>query len=67
MYIYLWKTACEIYQNLFEEEKDKKCKYARERYQNFTGEAKEKRNQYYQEGKQKVPEYRRNYYLAHKK
>ena len=39
---------------------------AREKYQNFTEEEKEKRCQYYQERNQKLPEYRRNYYLTHK-
>ena len=34
------KEACERYQNVSEEEKLKKCKYARERYQNFTEEEK---------------------------
>ena len=41
-------------------------KKARERYHNFTEEEKE-RHQYYQECKKKLPEYRRNYYLTHKK
>ena len=42
-------------------------KKARERYQNFTEEEKEKSHQYYLERKKKLPDYRRNYYLAHKK
>ena len=37
-----------------------------ERYQNFIEEQKEKRCQYYQKRKQKLPEFRRNYYLTHK-
>ena len=48
-------------------EKDKRQKMTRERYQNFTEEEKEKSRQCYQESKQKLPEYRRNYYLRHKK
>ena len=36
-------------------------------YQNFTEEEKGRRCQYYQERKQKLPEYRRNYYLTHRK
>ena len=63
----LQKEAREKYQNLSEEEKDKKHKYARERQQNFTEEEKEKSRHYYQEHKRKLPEYRRNYYLAHNK
>ena len=63
----LRKEACERYQNLSEEEKDKRWKKARERYQIFTEEEKEKKRQYHQECKQKLPEYRRNYYLTHKK
>ena len=64
----MWK----VHGNLSWEEKDKKHKYAWERYQNFT----EKQNkksfyqyyyQYYQECKQNLPEYKINYYLAHKK
>ena len=54
------------YQHLSEEEKNKRRKQARGRYQNVTEEEKEKRHQYYQECKQKLPEYRRNYYLIHK-
>ena len=48
-------------------EKDKRQKMTRERYQNFTEEEKEKSRQCYQESKQKLPVYRRNYYLRHKK
>ena len=47
--------------------KEKLQKEARERYENVTDEEKEKRRQYYQACKQKLPEYRRNYYLTHKK
>ena len=36
----------ERYQNLSEEEKDKRRKKARERYQNFTDEEKDKRHLY---------------------
>ena len=49
------------YQNLSEEEKEKKSQVC---FQNFTEEEKEKKHQYYQECKQK---HRKNYYLAHKK
>ena len=61
----LWKEARERYQNLFEDEK--RWKKARKRYQNFTEEEKEKRCQYYQDDKNKLAEYRKNYYLKHKK
>ena len=61
------KEAHERYQNLSEEEKDKRRKKARVKCQNFTEEEKEKRCQYYQECKQKLPECRRNYYSTHKK
>ena len=62
------KEARKRYQNLSKEEKDKRRKKTRERYQNFTEEEKGRRcRQYYQERKQKLPEYRRNYYLTHKK
>ena len=44
-----------------------KRKNARERYQNFTKKENQKRHQYYQERNQKLPEYRRNYYLTNKK
>ena len=47
--------------------KEASCKKQFERYQNFIEEEKEKKCQYYQERKQKLPKYRRNYYLAHKK
>ena len=70
----LQKEACERYDNLSEEEK-KTRKKAHERYQNFTKEEKEKKHHYYcernknlsEEQNQKVVEYIRNHYLAHKK
>ena len=43
-------------QNLFEEEKEKKRRYHRERKRNVSGEQ-----------KQKLVEYRRNYYIIHNK
>ena len=61
------KEACERFQNLSEEVKVKRRKKAREGYQNFTEEERVKRRQYYLEGKKKVPDYRQNYYLTHKK
>ena len=42
-------------------------KKTQERYQNFTEKEKEKRRQYYPEHKKKLPEYRRNHCLTHKK
>ena len=63
----LQKEACERYQNLSEKEKDKKRKMAQERYRHFIKEGKEKRHQYYLECKNKLSDYRRNYYLTHKK
>ena len=42
-------------------------KKAQEIYQNYTEQEQEKRCQYYQESKQKLPEYRKNYHLTHKK
>ena len=47
----LQKEARERYQNLSEEEKDKRPKKAREKYQKFTEQEKEKRHQYYPERK----------------
>ena len=52
----LRKEARERYQNLSEEEKEKKCHYHRDPNKNFSEE----------EHKKKV-ENMRNYYLAHKK
>ena len=57
----------ERYQHLSEVEKDKMQIKARERYQNFTEKEKEKRGQYYQKRIKKLPECKRNYYLAHEK
>ena len=62
----LQKEAHERFQSLSEDAKDIRRKKSREKYQNFTEEEKEKKYQYYQEPKQKLPEYRRNYYLTHK-
>ena len=42
-------------------------KKARERYQNFAEKEKEKRCHHYHKRNQKLPEYRRNYHLTHKK
>ena len=51
----------------YRKNKEKLQKEACERYQNLSGEEKQKRRQYYQERKQKLPKYRRNYYISHKK
>ena len=59
--------ARERYQNLSKVEKDKMQIKARERYQHFTEKEKEKRGQYYQKRIKKLPECKRNYYLAHEK
>ena len=65
-----------MYQNLCEEKKQiKKCKKTRERCQNVSEEEREKKRQYYRERnknlsevqKQMLVEYRRNYYITHKK
>ena len=66
------KKTCKRYQNLSEEEKDKrqkKKKKARERYPNVTEEEKEKKNliQIFVSNNKNLAEYRRNYYLTHKK
>ena len=50
----------------YQKHKESLQKEACERYQNLSEEEK-KRCQYYQEHKQKLPEYRRNYYLTNKK
>ena len=55
------------YQNLSKEERDKRQKKAQVRYESFTEEEKEKRYQHYVERKKRLPDYRRNSYLAHKK
>ena len=62
----LKKNPCEIYQNFSKEEKDKRHKEAQEIYQNFTKEEKGKRchKNLSEEKKQKLAEYRRNYYLT---
>ena len=54
------KEVSERYQNLSEEEKDKKRRKFPERYQNFTKDVKEKRHQYYLEHEKELPHYRRN-------
>ena len=56
----LQKEVGERYQNLSEEEKDKKRRKFRERYQNFTKDIKEKRHQYYLQHENELPHYRRN-------
>ena len=64
----LSKKAPERYQNLYEEEKDKKWQYARERYRNLSKEETEKNNQYgrdrykslLEDEKQMLVEYKRN-------
>ena len=65
----LQNEALETYQNLPEDEKDKKQKKAQERYQTFTEEEKEKmcNKNLSEEQKQKLVEYRINYYLIHNK
>ena len=52
----LQKEVRKRYQNPSEEEKEKKCQYHCERNKNLSWEQ-----------KQKLVEYMRNYYLAHKK
>ena len=54
-------------QNVSEQETDKRWKKTQERYQILLKKKKEKRCQYNQERKQKLHDYRRNYYLKHKK
>ena len=66
----LWKEALEVCQNLSEEEKYKRWKKVRERYQNFTEQEKEKKEnliRIFWGTKKKLTEYRRKYYLTHKK
>ena len=61
----LSKKSCEKCPNISEEEKDKKCQYAREQYRNLSEEEKEKKCQYSREryknlledGKQRLVEY----------
>ena len=62
----LRKKPHEKHQNFFDEEKYKRQKRSK-KDQKFTEEEKEKRCQYYQKLKQKLPEYRLNYYLTHEK
>ena len=50
------KETYEIYQNLSEEEKDKRQKKTRERYQNFAAEETENGHHYNLECKQKLLE-----------
>ena len=50
------KSVCERYQNLYEEEKERKRQYHRDQTKNLS-----------EEEKQKKIEYMRNYYLAQKK
>ena len=52
----LRKEACKSYQNLSEEEKEKKCQYHREHNKNLS-----------EKQKQKLVKYIRNYYSAHEK
>ena len=61
--------TCERYQNLSEEEKDKRRKEGRERYKNLIKEEKEKsaNKNVSEEQKKKLAAYRRNYYLTHGK
>ena len=61
------QKACKRYQDLSEEEKDKRQKKAQGIYQSIIEERKEKMCQYYQECKQKLPGHRRNHYLTNKK
>ena len=61
------KEVIERYQDLSEEEKDQIGRKSWEKYQNFTEEEKEKRHQYYWEYKEKLLDYRKNYYLTHEK
>ena len=71
----LWKEAHEKYQNLSEEEINKKLKKAWEKYQNLTDEEKEKKLHYHlernknlsEEQRKKLVEYRRNDYVTYNK
>ena len=73
----LQREAHEKYRNLPNEKTKtkRKQKKVQGRYQNFTEEDKEKKCQYYcdsskilsREQKQKLVEYRRNYYISHNK
>ena len=66
--------ACKGYQNPSHEKKNKKHQHAHERYRSLYEEEKQKKRQYYREhhknlseGKKKITECRRNYYITHKK
>ena len=63
----LQKEPHKRYQNISKEEKVKRRKKTPGGYQNFTEEEKEKRYHYYSERKKRIPDYSRDYYLAHKK
>ena len=54
-------------QSLSEERKDKMQKKTHYRYQNLTKEQKKHNKNLSEKQKKKLPEYRRNYYLTHKK
>ena len=51
----------------YQKHKERLLKEAHERYQNLSEEEKDKKRQHYQECKPKLLEYRKNYYLTHKK
>ena len=55
--------------NYYQKHKEKLQEEARKRYQNLSEEEKEKRRNenLFKEEKKKLAEYRRNYYLTHKK
>ena len=61
----LRKEVRERYQNIYEEDKNKRLEKTQVRYQNFNEGEKEKRCKYYQERQPKLSEYRRNYSLTH--
>ena len=63
----LRKEALGIYQNLSEEKNEKRQKKLEKDIKILLKKKKKKRNHYYQECKRKLPDYRRNYYLTHKK
>ena len=71
---WLRKETCEKYQNLSEQEEDKRLKKAQENYQSFTEEEKERR-QYHcernknlsEKQKKMLVQHRRNYYITHNK
>ena len=51
--------------NYHQKQKERLRKKSHKRYQNLS--EKKKRHQYYLERKKKLPDYRRNYHLTHKK